>query len=260
LREVDMADPKGPETGSGAKGAPSARPRPQTLDLSATEVGGDATKAGEAAKPEAKPAASKPQTSGAETPKAESPKPAAGPSNAPPLPPRPVVHEGFGWLGGLGFALLGAAIAVLAVSLLQDYLIRQPQPDMSRVAALESRLKAVGEDVAATRKLAEANDPKTLAGRLDAIDGKVGAMDGRVGGVVQTVEAAGGRVAALETEIRLLREKVENPKQDPAIGVLTGRVEGLEFRLQNIPSLDTDRKSTRLNSSHVKRTRMPSSA
>lgn len=245
-----MADPKGPETGTGAKGASSARPRPQTLDLSATDVSGDAAKASEAAKPEAKPGAAA-SSAKTEPPKSAAPgaapsgpepaKPAgpgAGRTDVPPMPPRPVVHEGFGWLGGLGFALLGAALAVLCVSLLQDYLIRRPQPDMSRVAALESRLKAVGEDVVAVRQLAEANDPKTLAGRLDAIDGKVGAMDGRVGGVVQTVEAAGGRVAALETEIRLLRERVENPKQDPAIGVLTGRVEGLEFRLQNIPSLD----------------------
>lgn len=256
-----MADPKGPESGTGAKGAPGARPRPQTLDLSATEVSGEAAKSSDAkssaaeapaapATPEPpKTAASKPEAPKAEAPKPEAAKPeapkaaepAAPRAGVPPVRPAPG-REGFGWLGGLGFALLGAAAAVLAIVLLQDELIRRPQPDMSRVAALETKLKGVGDDAAAARKLAEANDPKILAGRIDTVGSELGArlgsVDGRLGAATQSIEAAGGRVAALETELRMLREKVENQKQDPAIGVLAGRVEGLEFRLQNIPSLD----------------------
>lgn len=238
-----MAEPTGPGTDKGAKGAPSARPRAQTLDLPATEV---RDKTGSSDKPEA--AASAKVDPKAATKPTESPKPA---TEAPPktdstpprsastsaIPPTPA-REGFGLLGVIGAALLGAALAVLAVSLFHEHLIPRPQPDMSRVAAVESRLEALGREIAAARKLAEANDPKGLAGRIDALDGKVGGFDGRIGGVGKSVETAGGRIAALEGETKLIRDKIENPKQDPAIGVLTGRVEGLEFRIQNLPSID----------------------
>ncbi len=60
-----MADPKGPETAQGAKDAPSARPKPRTLDLSATDLTPKAAPASSAAP--SSPAASGPSASAAKT-------------------------------------------------------------------------------------------------------------------------------------------------------------------------------------------------
>jgi hypothetical protein len=75
-----MADPKGPETGQGATGGHSARPRSPTLDLSATDV----SPKSEPVKPEA----AKPEPAKSEPIKAGSPKPEA-PKTAAPASPTP---------------------------------------------------------------------------------------------------------------------------------------------------------------------------
>lgn len=73
-----MADPKGPETGQGAKAGHSARPRAQTLDLSANDVSAKSeTAKSETAKPDqakAEPATAEPAKAAAPA----SPTPAAG--------------------------------------------------------------------------------------------------------------------------------------------------------------------------------------
>lgn len=340
-----MADPKGPETGRDAKSAPNARPRPQTLDLSATDVSpkgappassrpsgkpdkpadgspssraasvaasaasgakpGDDAKTGLGPKPAAPSEPSKPDApeppkpAGAGQPKssnpaatspgqpatgaagavrpsaAEQPKPAAAPppgqssagaggaarpsaaeqpkpaAVSPPgqsssgaggsakpaataatqrTAPAPSGPSGGYALGGLiAAALGGAALAVLAVALFGRALLPTPQPDMTRIAAAESKLDAVGRDVAALGD--------GLARTAQATD--TSAIDARLGELSKSVEASGGRVGGVETELRALSEQVAKPPvADPALGLLAGRIDGIELRLQELPPPD----------------------
>lgn len=71
-----MADPRGPETGQGAKGGHGARPRPQTLELSATDVSPKSAAPAQDAKP-AGGAAEKPDSTVAAKPADASPTAAA---------------------------------------------------------------------------------------------------------------------------------------------------------------------------------------
>jgi hypothetical protein len=304
-REVKMADPKGPETGQGAKGGHSARPRPQTLDLSATEVSKSAAASSASAKPTApdapsstpgagsssaasassatgpdaraakspspeapakspseaasasdatrsagarpEPVKSEPPTSGPKTEagaakpeaaKAEPPKSPRGVASMPPSNGKPAAapsgpREGVGVLGVLAAAVGGAALAVLVIALFGKDLIRAPAPDMSRVAAAEAKLDGVGRDVAALRenlsKTAQATDASAIDARLTELSATID----------QATQQANGRVEGVEKELRALAEKVAQPlAPDPALGVLAGRIDGIELRLQEAPTAE----------------------
>lgn len=285
-----MADPKGPGTGDGAKGSPSARPRSPTLDLPAKDVSPkpeptkaepeqakpDPTKsapvadapqkpepaaAPEPAKttsvpsaaapgaakpvdapkpstdPQAKPMTgsatasasaekSSPARPAAEAPKAEQPKPAMGPSTTAPVAP---VRDGVGPVGVIAAAVGGAALAVLAIALFGKQLIGLQTQDMTRVAAAESKLDAVGRDVAALRE--------QLAKTAQTAD--TSAIDARLGELSKSIEASNGRVGGVENGLRELSEQVAKPRPaDPAVGVLTGRVSGIELRLKDTPTAE----------------------
>lgn len=298
-----MADPKGPETGQDAKGAPSARPRSPTLDLSATDVTPKASKPADAKPAEGKPSDGKPDAEKApeqarptasaassaapssagqaaagpgaakselsksepakpEPPKAESGKaeppgsepakpqaakpeaakpgssysPSSGPGSAadararatarPPVQPDRQVREGVGVLGLFFAAIGGAALALVGVALFGKELIGVPQPDGSRVQAVEMKLNAVGGDVAALRS----DIAKVKPADTSSIETKLGDLS-------KSAEATGGRVAGLEDSLKSLTEQAAKaPAQDPAIPVLSGRIDGLELRFQNTPS------------------------
>lgn len=312
-----MADPKGPETGQGAAGGHSARPRPQTLDLSATDVSpktatpkpetakpAEAAKSSEPAKPgativpgapasqpaagaaKAEPSAAKPAepakagatpASGAasasstastaagqpKTPenKAADAKPSeekpassasAGARSADPAKPAAASsstprtsataasaasmaaaassrREGVGPVGVAAAAIGGAAIAVLVIALFGKELMGLGPSDASQVAAAEAKLDSVGRDVAALR----ADLAKT------ARSSDTGAIDGRLAELSKAIEASSGRVGGVEGELKALTAKVsEPPPQDPEIGKLSGRVEGVELRLQHSPTAE----------------------
>ncbi|MDR4307396.1 hypothetical protein IHQ68_12290 [Chelatococcus sambhunathii] len=292
-----MADPKGPETGQDAKGAPSARPRSPTLDLSATDVTPkaskategkpadgkpDAEKAPEQAKPAspassaapssageaaAGPGAAKSEPAKSEPAKPESPKagsakpepprsepakpqpdkpeapkpgssysPSSGPGSSadararatarPPVQPDRPAREGVGVLGLIFAALGGAAFALIGVALFGKELIGVAQPDASRVQAVEAKLNAVGGDVAALRSDVSKLKPADTS-----------PIETKLSDLSKSSEATGGRVAGLEDSLKALTEQVaKEPPQDPAIPVLSGRIDGLELRFQNTPS------------------------
>ncbi|WP_020177684.1 hypothetical protein [Methylopila sp. M107] len=291
-----MADPKGPETGQTAKGAPSARPRSPTLDLAATDVtpkgpstdkdtpkpstdkpASDQPASAAAPKPEAplrpeapsgaaaaapsaassgatrppapspsekpaqeKPAQDKPaqeKPAEAAKPAADQPRPAAARTGAADVPPRfttppasaaPVASGGVGFFGMLVSALAGAALALLGVALFGKELIGVAQPDMSRVNAVESKLGAIGSDVSALR----ADIAKAKPVDASAFEAKFGELS-------KSVEAAGGRVGGVETELKALSDQIAKPAaQDPAIAVVAGRLDGLELRFQEAPTAD----------------------
>ena len=184
-------------------------------------------------------------------------------SAEPPRPTAPSTYRpsngGGGAAGALGWlfaALAGAGLAVLAVYLLQDRLIRVPEADMSRVMASEQNMDRLRRDLTAlnqrVNQFAESSDPRPLAAKIDAIDGRVGAVDsrlgtldtrlggydGRVGALNQTVEGAAGRVSGLDADVKNLRDRIANLPPDPAVGVLTGRIEGIEYRIQSLPTLN----------------------
>lgn len=349
-----MADPKGPETGQGAKGGHSARPRPQTLDLSATDVSAKAAQAKpeaaksdapksdagkpeapktEAAKPsepvkpadvakpaepakagaaaipgaapsrpaasteppvakpaepakagasampgaaasqsaasstagqskpseskptdakpsEAKPSDQKPAaaaSAAAGAPSADPAKPAAAASassSTPSSTPKTSAtaasaasmaaaasarREGVGPIGVAAAAVGGAAIAVLVIALFGKELMGLGPTDASRVAATETKLDAVGRDVAALRA--------ELAKTAQSAD--TGAIDGRLAELSKAIEASSSRVGGVEGELKTLSAKVSEPaQQDPEIAKLAGRIEGLELRLQNSPTAE----------------------
>jgi hypothetical protein len=291
-----MAEPKGPESGGQPKSTSAARPRPQTLDLSATEVSKAEARNAEAATASAqgtessKPAAPKPDdvatkpsgdapgSLGAKTsdpaavktgvssdeastkaaagaPAEPAPAPSAtskaGPSSTSPnaearaaarsaggasADPKASIppsygdgdrSEGIGFLGAAAAAVAGAVIAVLVVVAFGRYLIRAPEADLSRVIATESKLDGLRRDVAALNQrlgqIVEATDTKAIGAGL-------GELDGRLQELGKAVESSNGRVTGVENELRGLVEKVANPPADPAIGVLAGRVEGIELR------------------------------
>ncbi|RXF73134.1 COG4223 family protein [Hansschlegelia zhihuaiae] len=183
---------------------------------------------GEAAPGPAKPEAAKAEPSksprGVSSMPSSTGKPAAAPSG-----PR----EGVGVLGVLAAAVGGAALAVLVIALFGKDLIRAQAPDMSRVAAAEAKLDTVGRDVAALRetlsKTAQATDASAIDARLTELSATID----------QATQQADGRVAAVEKELRGLSEKVAQPAAaDPALGVLAGRVDGIELRLQHAPTAD----------------------
>lgn len=298
-----MADPKGPETGQGATGGHSARPRSPTLDLSATDV----SPKSEPAKPEAKPEPTKAESSkpdapktaapasptpsasasasvgaapktdapkttasspatpeqpkpqatsaaaasasstakSAETPKVEpkpetakpagasaakldhkpapAPKPAqtVPPVSSTPVPPR----EGVGPFG-LAAAIGGAAIAVLVIALFGKELMGIGPSDAARVSAAEAKLGEIGRDVTTLRE--------QLSKTAQSTD--TSAIDARLAEMSKAIEASGDRVGGVEGELKALSAKVSEP--DPAMTAITGRVEGLELRLQNSPTAD----------------------
>lgn len=281
-----MADPKGPGTGDGAKGSPSARPRSPTLDLPAKDVSAkpEVPKAEPPKEEPIKSAAPKPDAVTPEPPKtasapsaaspgpvktAETPKPStepqARPANGPtttstaaapekPTPPKPAtetpkaaqpsstdpsttasapivpVREGVGPLGVMAAAVGGAALAVLAIALFGKQLIGLQNQDMTRVAAAESKLDAVGRDVAALRE--------QLAKTAQTAD--TSAIDARLGELSKSIEASNGRVGGVESGLRELSEEVAKPRPaDPSVGVLTGRVSGIELRLKDTPTAES---------------------
>jgi len=124
-----------------------------------------------------------------------------------------------GWLGVILAMLGGAALAVLAIALFGRELIPAVQPDSARVAAAETKLDAVGRDVAALRdrvgQTAQASD--------------AGAIEQRLAELGKTIEASNGRVEALEKQVGELADKVQASGGDQsAVAALASRVDAIE--------------------------------
>ena len=131
---------------------------------------------------------------------------------------------------GVIFAMLGgAALAVATIALFGRDLIPAVQPDDARVAAAESKLDALGGEVAALRD---------RAGQSAAPAGDAAATDERLAEVGKTIEATNARAEALEKQVVELTAKVESSPQggdqpavdQSAVAALASRLEAVEQR------------------------------
>ncbi|GLK54942.1 hypothetical protein JOD31_002102 [Methylopila capsulata] len=214
----------------GAKPTESGSPKPGAAtgpDLSKTGAKSDSSKSdlgkGEPGKPadlrpseskpsESKPVDPKPADTGAPTRVAAAVTPARG---------------GAGVLGLAGSALFGAAIALGVVALYGQELIGGDGSQSMRVTEVESKLDAVGLDVAALRE---------RSGQT-AQTADTSAIEARISELARTIDGSGARVAALEGEIRGLAGREQAPTVDPAaVDALTKRVDGLESKIADMPT------------------------
>lgn len=200
--------PKGPDLSK-----TGARPESSKPDLGKSEPGKPADLKSSDSKPvDSKPVDSKPTDTGAPTRVAAAVTPARG---------------GAGVLGLAGSALFGAAIALGVVALYGQELIGGDGTQSTRVAAVESKLDAVGRDVAALRE---------RSGQT-AQTADTSAIEARISELARTIDGSGARVAALEGEIRGLAGREQTPTVDPAaVDALTKRVDGLESKIAEAPT------------------------
>lgn len=156
-------------------------------------------------------------------------------SNAPQTPPQSAAaRSGAGPLGLAVATLMGAAIAVGVVALygrdligVSDVAAPAAAPDMSRVAALESKLDGVAGDLAALRDRAAQT----------AQTSDTSAIDARIGELGKAVEDSNARFEGLEREVRTLAERPAEVSIDTkATDALAGRLDALEERLKAAPT------------------------
>jgi len=186
----------------------SASPQSPKPDLGKSEPG----KPADLKSPDSKPVDPKPADTGAPTRVAAAVTPARG---------------GAGVLGLAVSALFGAAIALGVVALYGQELIGGDGTQSTRVAAVESKIDAVGRDVAALRD---------RAGQA-AQTADTSAIEARISELARTIDGSGARVAALEGEIRGLAGQEQTPTVDPAaVDALAKRVDGLESKIAEAPT------------------------
>ncbi|GLK76791.1 hypothetical protein GCM10008171_20450 [Methylopila jiangsuensis] len=224
-------------------GGPSASPaaKPADAPQGAKPTSGPAAPASAAA--DSKPSASEPlkaATPGLAQPAASSagaakPGPDKPSAATPQTPPQPSVsRSGAGPLGLAVATLMGAAIAVGVVALYGRDLIGVSNvaapaaaPDMSRVAALESKLDGVAGDLAALRDRAAQT----------AQTSDTSAIDARIGELGKAVEGSNARFEGLEREVRTLAERPAEVSIDTkATDALAGRLDALEEQLKAAPT------------------------
>jgi hypothetical protein len=229
--KAETPKPETPSPAAAAAGAASSNPdtKAATAPAGSPKPGSSSASAASSSPASTATEATKPASDGprpkTEEASAASVRRGAIPSSPYSPPPR---SGGVGLLGLAAATLGGAALGVLVVALFGRELLGLQPPDLSRVAAAEAKLDAVGADVAALRdqigRTAQASDTS--------------AIETRVAELGKTVETAAGRTESLETEVRGLGEKVANPQPDPAINLMAGRLDGLELRFQSTPTLD----------------------
>lgn len=250
-------------TASGGKSAPPATsptasdnkidPRPVTSGVGPTAAASSmssGTPAASSATAQTKPASSTPGSSsspssagagssasgaagsssaaGAPKPTASAAPWASSTSGAKPSPSvaTPQPSGGVGMLGAGVAALVGAAIAIAVVALFGRDLIGAPTPDTSRVTAVETKLDAVANDIAALRQSAGQTPQATDTSAIDA----------RIAELGKAIEGSGARAEALETEIRTIASRPAAVTVDTSANeALSKRVDGLDAALKDAP-------------------------
>lgn len=242
------AKPAAPTPGSDAAKPAGTAPRPSAaIPASGAPGASSSTSPGASSASAASAAGSAAKTTAGSGPQASSDRMrAAESSSAAPKPPAKPEPEpasgGFGILGLLAAAIGGAAIAVVVVSVFGTSLISAPEPDMTRVTAVETRLDGVGRDLDGVGR-----DVAALRGAVGKSPetSDTGAIEGRIAELGRTIEASDGRIGSVETELKGLSEKVAQPVAAPpaidmdALGMVANRIEALEHRMQTVPTIDT---------------------